>query len=78
MSAEQLRKAKLVLRYNLSTYEDWIVLNVTMQTLAEWAGEDEELKHWLQPHLERLSDDARKSVARRATKLHRKLCEPAL
>ena len=77
MSAEQLKKAKLVLRHNLSTCEDWIVLNTTMQTLAEWAGDDEELKCWLQPQLEKLSGDARKSVAARAKKFYKKLYERA-
>ena len=73
MSAEQMEKAKHVLRHNLSTCKDWIVLNTTMQTLAEWAEGDEELKRWLQPRLETLSKDTRKSVAGRATKFHKKL-----
>lgn len=73
MSAEQVEKAKHVLRYNLSAYKDWIVLNTTMQTLAEWAEEDDELKRWLRPQLETLRKDARKSVARRAAKFHNKL-----
>ena len=77
MTAEQLKKAKLVLRHNLSTCKDWIVLNTTMQTLAEWAGDDEELKRWLQPRLEMLSKDARKSVAGRGMKFHKKLYECA-
>ena len=73
MNAEQLEKAKRVLRHNLSTCEDWIVLNTTMETLVEWAEEDEELKRWLQPQLERLRNDSRKSVSGRAVKLHKKL-----
>lgn len=73
MSAEQVIKAKVILRRNLSLQTDWIVLNATMQTLAEWAGSDEELKTWLKPQLERLSTDTRKSVAGRATKLRSQL-----
>lgn len=78
MNTGQVEKAKHVLRHNLSTCKDWIVLIKTMQTLAEWAEEDEELKRWLQPQLETLSKDARKSVAGRATKFHKKLYGRAL
>lgn len=78
MSAEQVEKAKHMLRHNLSTCKDWIVLNTTMQTLAEWAEEDEALKHWLQPQLEKLRSDTRKSVAGKAAKFHKKLYGRAL
>lgn len=49
-------------------HDDWIVLNMTLATLQAWARDDEELRRWLLPHLERLAEDRRKSVAGRAAK----------
>lgn len=64
----QLAQAKTVLKTNLTSYTDWIVLNNTMETLTDWAKEDEDLKEWLLPHLQTLTTDERKSVAKRANK----------
>jgi hypothetical protein len=69
MSPEQQISAQAILKRNLESHTDWIVLNNTMQTLSEWAERDEELKGWLIPHLERLKGDSRKSVAKNAEKL---------
>ena len=69
MTAAQLKKAKQILKHNLKNHLDWIVLNTTMDTLGKWAEEDKRLKTWLLPQLERLTQDRRKSVARRAAKL---------
>lgn len=69
MSQQQLTEAKSILKRNLETWEDWIVLNNTMQTLAEWALEDDRLREWLLPHLEIRQTDSRKSVAKRAARL---------
>ncbi|MEM7114838.1 MAG: hypothetical protein AAF614_20550 [Chloroflexota bacterium] len=68
MSKEQRERARAHLQRNLATHNDWIVLNSTMKTLGAWAKKDEELCHWLVPHLERLSGDKRKSVAKQAGK----------
>ncbi|MEM7128082.1 MAG: hypothetical protein AAF702_17235 [Chloroflexota bacterium] len=73
MSETQLASAKTILKRNLTTWEDWIVLNNTMQTLGEWAKNDGELKAWLLPYLEERQQDARKSVANRAKKLQARL-----
>ncbi|NHF59025.1 hypothetical protein FK220_006720 [Flavobacteriaceae bacterium TP-CH-4] len=73
MNGQQLRKAKELLTHNLSHHNDWIVLNTTMETLTHWSKTDKRLKHWLVPHLERLSEDTRKSVSARATKMLVKL-----
>lgn len=54
---------------NLKNHNDWIVLNMTMDTLANWALEDGHLKRAILPHLHRLSEDSRKSVASKATKM---------
>jgi hypothetical protein len=71
MTDEQRTAAEAILKHNLATHTDWIVLNTTMQVLADWAGNDAELTRWLLPHLERLAHDRRKSVANRAKKLAR-------
>ena len=73
MDATQTRKAKEILTYNLAHQDDWIVLNVTMKTLADWAKNDAQLKSFLFPHLERLSEDSRKSIAGKAKKILAKL-----
>ncbi|VAW43375.1 hypothetical protein MNBD_CHLOROFLEXI01-2778 [hydrothermal vent metagenome] len=68
MSATQRNQAEAVLKRNLANHTDWIVLNQTMKTLGAWAKEDAALRHWLVLHLERLSGDGRKSVAKTAQK----------
>ncbi len=62
-----LRATGVLQRY-LTSSTDWIVLNVTMDVLTQWAGSDPGLRIWLVPQLERLSRDSRKSVATRAGK----------
>lgn len=69
MTEKQLADAKAVIKRNLTTWDDWIVLKNSMQTLAGWAKTDPELKEWLIPHLEERSADSRKSVAGRAKKM---------
>ncbi|MEO1011380.1 MAG: hypothetical protein AAFX53_08750 [Bacteroidota bacterium] len=73
MDNGQIQKAKNILMHNLSYHKDWIVLNMTMETLGRWARTDEKLKSWLFPHLERLRLDNRKSVAQKAKKLLEKM-----
>jgi pyruvate-formate lyase-activating enzyme len=69
MTADQQAAAEKHLKHNLAYHQDWIVINQTMQTLADWAQDDPELHAWLLPHLHRLSGDRRKSIAGRARKL---------
>lgn len=69
MNQSQRIKAIGVLKRNLESHDDWIVLNNTMQVLAEWDESDNELMTWLKPQLQRLHVDKRKSVSRRAGKL---------
>ncbi|MEN1783849.1 MAG: hypothetical protein AAGF77_01810 [Bacteroidota bacterium] len=68
-SEEQLEKAKSIIKHNLETESDWIVLNNSMETLAKWGKSDIELMGWLIPNLKRLTQDERKSVAKRASKI---------
>lgn len=69
MSDGQQQKAESIMKNNLSTQNDWIVLNTTMEVLGDWAKQNETLIDWLLPHLDRLSNDTRKSVAGRAKKI---------
>ncbi len=68
LSGRQAQQATELLQRNLSTSTDWIVLNVTMDVLTEWATGDAPLANWLVPTLNRLRHDKRKSVANRASK----------
>lgn len=68
MNASQRAKAQAIMQRNLAEHEDWIVLNQSMETLANWARDNAELKQWLHPHLDRLAKDGRKSIANRAGK----------
>lgn len=73
MTKDQRKKAEAILRNNLRNWDDWIVLNTTMETLGRWAASDAKLKRWLMPHLERLKSDGRRSVSGRAAKISAKL-----
>lgn len=75
LSGDQARRAAELLQRNLTSSTDWIVLNVTMDVLTEWAHDDPPLADWLTPELERLRRDHRKSVAKRATKRLAELAE---
>ena len=66
------RSIEIVSGY-LDEADDWIVLNSSMATLATWAKTRPELAAEITPHLERLTQDDRKSVANRATKALGKL-----
>lgn len=69
LTPQQKRHAIFVTQGFLGTSTDWIVLNFSMQTLADWAENDLELRGWLIPELVTLAKDPRKSVATRAKKL---------
>lgn len=73
MNDKQIEQAKSIMKRNLASHNDWIVLNQTMVTLTKWSINDLELKEWLFPHLLRLTSDKRKSVAGRAEKMIDKL-----
>ncbi|NND75019.1 MAG: hypothetical protein HKN44_08435, partial [Ilumatobacter sp.] len=66
---EQRARSVEIMQHNLAHHDDWIVLNNTMQVLHDWSLDDAALAAWLGPHLQRLTQDRRSSVARRATKL---------
>lgn len=68
MTTSQVKKATKIMKRNLAEHQDWIVLNTTMDTLSKWAKNDEGLKNWIRPHLQRIAQDSRKSVSSRAKK----------
>ena len=68
LSDDQAARATELLKRNLTGSSDWIVLNNTMDALAESAESDPALAEWLRGELEALSRDRRKAVAKRASK----------
>ncbi len=68
LSPEQMKRAKEHLSENLQNHTDWIVLNMTIETLSKWALTDDTLKSSIVPELIRLEKDHRKSVASKAKK----------
>ena len=68
MTEAEIQHAKEILMDNLNGSDDWIVLNMTMETLAKWAIDDEVLKIQLLPRLKQLEKDPRKSVFSKASK----------
>jgi hypothetical protein len=68
MSESQIKLAIKIMQDNIAKHHDWIVLNMTMDTLAKWAKKDANLRAWLRPHAERLAKDSRKSVKSKANK----------
>jgi hypothetical protein len=73
LNPDQRRRSLALMKRNLETHTDWIVLINTMETLSEWAASDDKLKRWIEPHIERLTNDPRKSVAGRAAKKRKQL-----
>ncbi|MEO0617762.1 MAG: hypothetical protein AAFZ01_00615 [Pseudomonadota bacterium] len=66
MTPRQRTAALKLMKRNIAEHTDWIVLKTTTQSLAAIATLDAALRNWLRPHLDRLTGDARKSVARTA------------
>lgn len=75
LSNDEGQQATKLLQRNLAESTDWVVLNVTMDVLTEWAHHQPQLASWLTPELERLCQDDRKSVAKRASKRLAELAE---
>lgn len=69
MTPEQRAGALAIMQRNLIGHDDWIVLNNSMEVLFAWSADDQALRDWLRPQLERLASDSRRSVAGRARKL---------
>ena len=72
-SDQQFQQAKSIIKHNLETDNDWIVLNNSIETLSKWSLDDADLLDWLLPRLEKHAKDDRNSVAKRASKWLAKL-----
>ena len=73
LTDRQRKRATKLMQRNLTGQDDWIALNMTMETLREWAEQDGALREWLLPHLKHLAKDRRKSVSARARKFAARL-----
>lgn len=68
MSAKQRRKATEIMIHNLKHHSDWIVLNMTLETLGKWAKEDPGIRDAILSRVQELMKDTRKSVSKKASK----------
>ena len=69
LNETQRRRALEVLKRNLETASDWIVLNYSLETFTIFTRKDASLQKYFIERLKVLSCDSRKSVAKRASKL---------
>jgi hypothetical protein len=68
MTDTQRQAAIGIMKENLH-YDDWIVQNTTSEVLAHFSKTSPELREWLLPELQKLTDSRHNSVRRRAEKL---------
>jgi hypothetical protein len=66
LSAAQRQRGIDLMKDFLTTSDDWIVINHTIETLGLWARKDPELADWLVPRLVEYSREPRKSIAGKA------------
>jgi hypothetical protein len=69
LSAQQRERAIEIMKHNLMTDKDWIVQNITADSLAHFAGSNPALKTWLVPQLHEMMHSRHNSVVRKAQKL---------
>lgn len=68
MSTTQRQRATEIMMYNLKHHSDWIVLNMTLETLGNWSKKDPSIRKAILARVKELMADPRKSVAKKATK----------
>jgi hypothetical protein len=73
LNARDRASAVKLLKGNLSTSKDWIVINMTLESLAKFAREDARLRRWLLPVMRQYQGSDYKSIAIRARRLCAKL-----
>ncbi len=73
LSSHQYEAAVEIMKKNLLQSNDWIVINMTLETLGKWGKKDAALKEWLLPPLEKYRMDSRKSIQKKALKTIEKL-----
>jgi hypothetical protein len=69
LTPQQRAAACLLLKCNLAEKKDWIVVNYSMETLAEWSQDDGQLRTEVLVILKGLLSDPHKSIVVRAHKL---------
>lgn len=69
LTPEQHARAIEILKRNLETATDWIVLNYSLEEFARFARADPSLQPYFVEQLTRQTQSRHKSVAKRATKL---------
>jgi hypothetical protein len=69
LNEKQQKRAVRILKNNLETATDWIVLNYTLETFAQFVRSDDSLRAYFVSQLERHTHSQHKSVAKRASKL---------
>ncbi len=73
LTPRQRASAVAILEGNLTTSSDWLVLNHSLEAMAEFVREDPTLAGMFDSHLARLERCRLHSVARRAARLRRDL-----
>ena len=68
LSELQRGKAVEIMIHNLKHHSDWIVLNMTLDTLGKWSKKNPEIGLAIQGRVQELMEDTRKSVAKKAAK----------
>jgi hypothetical protein len=71
LAAEQQARAITLLKLNLEEYDDWIVINLTLEALAKFARRDSELRREFHTILIKFQYSPKKSIASRVRKLLR-------
>jgi hypothetical protein len=71
LTPEQQIQAVKILKYNLEVYDDWIVVNLTLEALATFARKDADLRQEFPKILRQFQFSPKKSIASRVRKLLR-------
>lgn len=69
LTPAQRARAAVTLKRNLKKYDDWIVVNLTLEALAQFARDDPHLRAELIPILREHQAATRRSIAKRAARL---------
>lgn len=71
LTPEQAEQAVELLEYNLDVYDDWIVVNLTLEALATFARQDHNLRGEFHTFLLKFQYSPKQSIASRVRKLLR-------
>lgn len=74
---EQRTRAVALLHHNLAAYDDWIVTNLTLESLAHFARDDSDLRPGFVAALRNYEHSSYKSIRSRVSKLLAEFDRPA-